>query len=196
MKRFGCEHGLRVDVESAIIADRPVGSFCIALRAKALNWVYKTRKSPMLKYSLFGLLLVAITVVIHAFGTTWLLLHLGRRYDKVTGPYKTTTILRILIGTVIAITALHIVQITVWAWAYMILLPEAVLGTFEEAIYFSFVTFTTLGYGDITLPEVWRILSGYEALNGVLLIGWSTAMLFAVVQRTWKNALRANADNE
>jgi hypothetical protein len=78
----------------------------------------------------------------------------------------------------------------------MILLPEAVLGTFEEAIYFSFVTFTTLGYGDITLPEIWRILSGFEALNGVLLIGWSTAMLFAVVQRTWKDTLRADAEGE
>jgi voltage-gated potassium channel len=150
----------------------------------------------MLKYSLFGLLLVAITVVIHAFGTTWLLLQLGRRYDKVTGPYKATTILRILISTVIALTALHILQITVWAWAYMILLPEAVLDTFEEAIYFSFVTFTTLGYGDITLPNVWRILSGYEALNGVLLIGWSTAMLFAVVQRTWKNTRHPDEDGE
>jgi voltage-gated potassium channel len=150
----------------------------------------------MLKYSLLGLLLVSITVVIHAFGTTWLLLHLGRRYDKVIGPYTATTILWILISTIIALTALHILQITVWAWAYMILLPEAVLDTFEEAIYFSFVTFTTLGYGDITLPNIWRILSGYEALNGVLLIGWSTAMIFAVVQRTWKDMLRTGADGD
>ena len=150
----------------------------------------------MLKYSLFGLLLVSITVVIHAFGATWLLLHLGRRFDKMTDPYKTTTILRILISTIIVLTALHILQITVWAWAYMILLPDAVLGTFEEAIYFSFVTFTTLGYGGITLPVISRILSGFEALNGILLIGWSTAMLIAVVQRTWKDKLRADADGE
>jgi hypothetical protein len=150
----------------------------------------------MLKYSLFGLLLVAITVVIHAFGTTWLLRRLAYRYDKITGPYKLTRTVKFLIGTIIGLTVLHIVQIAVWAWAYMIMLPEAVFGTFEEAIYFSFVTFTTLGYGDITLPEIWRILSGFEALNGVLLIGWSTAMLFAVVQTTWKDTLRADADSE
>ena len=86
-------------------------------------------------------------------------------------------------------------EIVVWALAYLYLLPPNVLGTFEEATYFSFVTFTTLGYGDITLTEVWRILSGIEALNGILLIGWSTAMVFAVVQRTWKDMLNQDKDN-
>ena len=48
------------------------------------------------------------------------------------------------------------------------------------------VTFTTLGYGDITLVEHdWRLLSGIEALNGILLVGWTTAFLFMVVQRSW-----------
>ncbi len=55
----------------------------------------------MLKYSLFGLLLVAITVVIHAFGTTWLLRQLGRRYEKVVGPYKQTTSAWFLVSTVV-----------------------------------------------------------------------------------------------
>ena len=57
---------------------------------------------------------------------------------------------------------------------------------FETALYFSFVTFTTLGYGDITLSEGWRLLSGIEALNGLLLVGWTTALLFAIVQRGWQ----------
>ena len=150
----------------------------------------------MLKISLFGLLLVAITVVIHAFGTTWLLRQLGRHYEKVAGPYKQTRSVWFLVGTVTFLTALHIMQIAAWACAYMILLPETMLDTFEEAIYFSSVTFTTLGYGDLTLPIFWRILSGFEAVNGVLLIGWSTAMLFAVVQTIWKDTLRADADGE
>jgi hypothetical protein len=68
------------------------------------------------------------------------------------------------------------------------------IGTFEEAVYFSVVTFTTLGYGDITLADhQWRLLSGAEALNGVLLVGWSTALLFAVVQRCWGGAVKAHA---
>ena len=60
------------------------------------------------------------------------------------------------------------------------------LETFETAVYFSFVTFTTLGYGDITLSESGRVLSGIQALNGILLVGWSTAVLFAVVQKLWQ----------
>ncbi len=50
-------------------------------------------------------------------------------------------------------------------------------------VSFSTVTYTTLGYGDITLPPVWRVMSGFEAMNGILLFGWSTAMFYAVVQR-------------
>ncbi len=45
------------------------------------------------------------------------------------------------------------------------------------------MTYTTLGYGDITLSGPWRIMSGIEAINGVLLAGWSTAALFALVQK-------------
>ena len=54
----------------------------------------------------------------------------------------------------------------------------------------SFTTFTTLGYGDVTLQGPSRMLTGIEALNGVLLIGWSTALSFAVIQRVWKKTER------
>ena len=67
---------------------------------------------------------------------------------------------------------------------------------FEAAIYFSFVTFTTLGYGDLTLSDGWRLLSGIEALNGILLDGWSTAVLFAVVQRIWQSSAAAAVAEE
>jgi hypothetical protein len=77
-------------------------------------------------------------------------------------------------------------QVTLWAAVYRWVLPAGGLETFEQALYFSLVTFTTLGYGDITLGPEWRLLSGIEALNGILLVGWTTALLFAVVQRTWR----------
>jgi voltage-gated potassium channel Kch len=80
---------------------------------------------------------------------------------------------------------LQLVEAIVWALAYLLMLPGD-LSTFEEATYFSVVTFTTLGYGDITLVEhEWRLLSGIEALNGNLSVGWTTALLFLVVQRSW-----------
>jgi hypothetical protein len=48
------------------------------------------------------------------------------------------------------------------------------------------VTFTTLGYGDISLTSEWRLLSGLEAINGIMLIGWSTAMMFSLIQNIYK----------
>ena len=89
-------------------------------------------------------------------------------------------------STVLVMISLHALQIAIWAFAYRQMLPAGELPSFEAALYFSFVTFTTLGYGDITLSEGWRLLSGIQALNGILLVGWTTALLFAVVQRTWQ----------
>jgi len=149
----------------------------------------------MLKYSLLGVLLVAITVIIHAVGTTLWLRRLSIHFAGVADLHNLSRSLRILVGTIVVLTILHTLQIIVWALAYLYLLPENVLDTFEEATYFSFVTFTTLGYGDITLTGAWRIISGIEALNGVLLLGWSTALLFTVVQRTWKDMLQQDASN-
>ena len=56
-----------------------------------------------------------------------------------------------------------------------------VFDTIEEATYFSTVTFTALGYGDIVLEPPFRLLSSFQAANGLFLFGWSTALVFAVV---------------
>lgn len=77
--------------------------------------------------------------------------------------------------------------IEVWIWATLYLALGAV-GTLEKAVYFSTVTFTTLGYGDIVLDEEWRLLSSFEAANGLLMFGWTTALVFAAVQ--WVYASR------
>ena len=99
-----------------------------------------------------------------------------------------------LTSTVIVIVVLHTTQIFLWAAAYELLLPAGVLETFEEAVYFSFVTFTTVGFGDVVLTPGVRLLSGIEALNGIILVGWSTALLFAVVQRTMTTLGHAGVD--
>lgn len=63
--------------------------------------------------------------------------------------------------------------------------------TLEEAAYFSMETFTTLGYGDITLDKDWRLLSSFEAANGLLMFGWSTALIFAAVQWIYRTRTQA-----
>ena len=140
--------------------------------------------------SLIGAVLVAITVVIHGVGTTALVRHLSRRFQDKSGQFRPGRTLAPLVETAVVLVFLHVVEILVWARAYRLLVPEDELATLEKAVYFSFVTFTTLGYGDITLSEGWRLISGIQALNGILLVGWSTALIFAVVQRTWQSAAK------
>ncbi len=147
----------------------------------------------MLRISLIGAALVALTVVIHAIGTTFWIRRIGRRYANEQF-WQGRMAIMLLIRTVLVLIALHTIEIMLWAGSYIILMPDGELASFEQAVYFSFVTFTTLGYGDITLSEGWRILSGIEALNGILLIGWTTAMLFAVVQHMWRG-LASNNNN-
>ena len=97
---------------------------------------------------------------------------MGRRFVGPDGNFKPGKELPAIISTAVTLLMLHVVEVVVWAVAYRVLDPISSLDTFEKAMYFSVVTFTTLGYGDITLPEQeWRMLSGIEALNGILLVG-------------------------
>ena len=140
----------------------------------------------MLKLSLIGSGLVAITVAIHALGTTFLVRHLTTAFlDKIQKRPARRFLAALTIAAVVLVF-LHTIEIMVWAGVYQALVPVGELADFEAALYFSFVTFTTLGYGDITLSDGYRLLSGIQALNGILLVGWSTALMFAVVQKTWQ----------
>ena len=75
---------------------------------------------------------------------------------------------------------LHVVEITVWALFYLWAgcLPDA-----ESAFYFSGVTYTTIGYGDLVLPKPWRMLGPLEGLTGILMCGLSAGLFFATVSR-------------
>jgi hypothetical protein len=87
--------------------------------------------------------------------------------------------LLILLG-VFGIFALHTIEIWLYALLYR-LVGET--GSFEDALYFSTVTFASLGYGDIVLSPRWRLVSAIEAANGVVLFAWSTAFLLTVTKR-------------
>ena len=85
--------------------------------------------------------------------------------------------------------------IEVWIWAVLYLWLGA-LQSLEKAVYFSTVTFTTLGFGDITLDEKWRLLSSFEAANGLLMFGWSTALVFAAVKWTHEYHVQHRSRNQ
>jgi len=85
-------------------------------------------------------------------------------------------------GTVLLMFLVSLVEVSIWAVTYLAL---RAIQDFEHALYFSLVTFTTLGYGDVVLDEQWRLLASFEAVNGIIMFGWTTAIVIAVVQRTY-----------
>jgi len=74
------------------------------------------------------------------------------------------------------------VESLIWAVVYV---EVGALPTLDEALYFSAVTYTTVGYGDLVLEGAWRHLGGFEAANGMIMFGWTAALIFAVVQRVY-----------
>ena len=76
--------------------------------------------------------------------------------------------------------ALHTIEI----WTYAILYAAVgALPTFDDALYFSTTTYSTLGYGDVVLPRAWRLVGAIEGANGIILLGWSTAFFVSVINR-------------
>ena len=140
----------------------------------------------MLEFILIGLLLIVVTVTIHASGTTLWMRFLIRRYSAHDGMWQPRDRWQVFVFTAVVLLTLHFFEIFLWALTYLSLPMITELQTVEHALYFSLITFTTLGYGDITLGPDSRILSGIEAMTGILLFGWSTAFFFGVFQRSWK----------
>jgi voltage-gated potassium channel len=135
---------------------------------------------------LIGSVMVVLTVLIHGLGSVWIMRFLIRRQMKTGGRCKPRRALVTIVVTALSLVLLHWLQIMLWAGLYLALSPVSPIVTIEAALYFSAITFTTVGYGDITLQaSQLRLLCGIEGLNGILLLGWSTALLYAVVHRTW-----------
>lgn len=123
---------------------------------------------------------MAVTVVLHASFLeviTRLDVRARPTLKKVFGRlWKPPALVLAVLGVKIAI----IVEIWVWA-LFFYFAKEPTLNTLELALYYSTSSFTTVGYGDIVLSENWRLLGSFESLNGMILLGWSTAFLFEVI---------------
>jgi hypothetical protein len=86
----------------------------------------------------------------------------------------------IMIATVSVLMAFHMAEIGVWSLGYALL---DVTPAGADRFYFAFVNYTTLGYGDVVPVADWRLLGPMTAMNGVLLFGWSIAVIFEVLQK-------------
>ena len=87
----------------------------------------------------------------------------------------------VMVATVLVLMLAHTVEVVVWSLSYAVVgaAPEG-----SDLLYFAFVNYTTLGYGDITPVEEWRLVGPIAAMNGILMFGWSTAVLFEVLLKT------------
>jgi hypothetical protein len=90
-------------------------------------------------------------------------------------------LITVMIATVSVLMVAHACEVIVWSLAYRMV--DAAPGN-TDLVYFAFVNYTTLGYGDVTPVERWQLLGPMTAMNGVLLFGWSTAVIFEVLRKT------------
>ena len=86
----------------------------------------------------------------------------------------------VMIATVSVLMVAHSAEVIVWSLAYLVV---NVAPGGSNLVYFAFVNYTTLGYGDVTPVQDWQLLGPITAMNGVLLFGWSTAVIFEVLRR-------------
>jgi len=127
-----------------------------------------------------ALTLMALCVAIHATGVSWAMHRLRRRRRA---PLRFATITRLFVFVSVWIVLLHLAEISLWAGFYV---WRNAMPDLPSALYFSAVTYTTTGYGDLVLSEGWRLLGAVEALTGILMCGWSTGFFFAIVNRVYE----------
>jgi hypothetical protein len=87
----------------------------------------------------------------------------------------------VMVRTAVALMVAHTLEVFVWALAYAVV-GAAPAGS--DLLYFAFVNYTTLGYGDVTPVRAWQLTGPMTAMNGILMFGWSTALLFEVLRKT------------
>ncbi|HEX6660254.1 MAG TPA: potassium channel family protein [Sphingomicrobium sp.] len=86
--------------------------------------------------------------------------------------------LTLLMTATIGIIGIHTIEIWIYAGLYMEL---GAFRDFEEALYFSTVTYASIGYGDLLMARQWRILGAIEGAAGIFMIGWSTAYVVSIL---------------
>jgi hypothetical protein len=123
---------------------------------------------------------VGATALIHLAGVALLIGLLRVHGSRRRTPHVRLTQALLVLVAVGSLFVLHAIEIWLYA-AFYVLVGE--LKTFSEALYFSTSTYATIGYGDIVLTPRWRIVGAIEGVNGIILLGWSTAFFVSIVQR-------------
>ena len=129
-----------------------------------------------------GALLMVVTTVIHTIGMMMALQLIRRQETAQKSRWLRRTNIHLVSLIVLMMFFISLAEVLIWACTYLAVSASEGL---EQAVYFSMVTFTTLGYGDVLLDERWRLLASFEAANGIIMFGWTTAIVIAAVQRIY-----------
>jgi hypothetical protein len=138
----------------------------------------------MLRQAFVGAGISICNIVIHALVMT-AVVRVAHRAPARSTTHPAALLISVMVATVSVLMAAHACEVLVWSLAYGIV-DAAPADT--DLVYFAFVNYTTLGYGDVTPVQHWRLLGPLTAMNGVLLFGWSTAVIFEVLRRTMESS--------
>ena len=128
----------------------------------------------------FGSALILITTAIHATCTGAVIRVLRMTHVSAWGGRSALRGVSLISMVVLTMFLASLVEAGAWAAVY---LAVGAIPDLETALYFSTVPFTTLGSGDITLDAGWQLLSSFQAANGTIMFGWTTAIVMAVIHR-------------
>jgi hypothetical protein len=131
--------------------------------------------------------LLALCVVIHAVAISLLMRWMARVASRPVVSFWHST--RLLIGIAWRLVLAHLIEVMCWAAVYQ---WRGAFANLESSAYFSIVTYTTVGYGDLVPPEWMRLTAGVEGLTGILMCGWSTGFFFATVSRIYVAGFKEN----
>lgn len=135
--------------------------------------------------------IVAVSLMIHIAGILVMAEWLLRHRDDLERTASSRQFAKLIITLFAGVLFLHVIQTSLWAVFYY---TQDLFSDFETSLYFSMVSFTTIGYGDVLLPRRWRLLGVIEGFSGVLLCGVSTAFIFAAMNAMFKFRLRQRAN--
>jgi len=133
-----------------------------------------------------GLGMMVLTIVIHALFMVGGVKVAKWRRSRFGDVEKEMVKAVLLSGLTVWMFLAIVLEAGIWALVYLFNPLITALPDLETAFYFSMVTFTTLGYGDVVLTGQWRMLASIQAANGVIIFGWTTALIFYFIQNIYQ----------
>jgi len=140
-----------------------------------------------------GLLVSGFCVIIQGGILLALFSWLRKYFGHIEDHFQVSFNFAIVQGVVWILCIMHFIQVAVWAVTFKCI---GCFDSFYKALYFSLVTYSTVGYGDLVAPDAWKLFGGVEAIMGPLMFGWSASFLFGTVSQFYKLRLRRSLDQK